>query len=290
MDNKQVKGMGALFVITALYGLYGIYSRLIALEFGVFSQNWVRNAFVLCLAILFLILGRKKWKKIEKKDAPWIAGRVICDIVFVITLFISFNNLLIGTALFLLYSGATISAYLAGTFLLNEKLTKVKIIAITFSFAGLFFIYAGHIHSTNTFYLFLGFLTGIFSGLWNVLPKKISKEYPILQIIALDAAGVLIVNLFLAGIYHQPVPPLMLSLAWMGLLLYGITQLVGDLLLIYGFRLVEAQAGSLILPFEAVFGAIFAFFFFRETLPTAVMFGGILILIGAIVPFLPKRN
>jgi len=288
VKNKHLKGIGLLFFTATLYGLYGIYARLIALEFNVFTQNWVRNFFVLLLAIVLIFLLKQKWKKIAKRDVPWIVGWVLCDIFFVISLFISFNTLSIGTALFLLYAGSTIAGYAAGTLLLKEKLTKIKIAAILFSVIGLLFIYGGQIHSTKIFFLILGFFAGIAGGLWFVFPKLISEEYPKLQLIVLDAGGILLVNLFLAGIYNQSVPPIAISLAWLGILLYGITQLVGDLLVIRGFRLVEAHIGSLILPLEAVFGALFAFLFFKEMLPLTTLFGGLLIILGALLPNLQK--
>ena len=165
---------------------------------------------------------------------------------------------------------------------------KTRATAILFSVIGLLFIYGGQIHSTNIFLLVLGFFAGIVGGLWFVFPKLISSRYPKLQLIALDAGGILLVNLLLAGIYNQSVPPLTISLAWLGIFLYGITQLVGDLLVIRGFRLVEAHVGSLILPLEAVFGALFAYLFFKEMLPITTLFGGLLILIGAFLPNLQK--
>lgn len=286
--NNHIKGLSLLVVTTALYGLYGIYSRLIALEFNVFTQNWVRNVFVLLLTIIFIILFKQKWRKIAKKDVPWILAWVLCDIAFVIAIFVSFNSLSIGTALFLLYSGSTIAGYGAGTFLLKEKLTKIKATAILLSLSGLLFIFAEQVHLINLLYLLLGLSTGLIAGLWYVFPKLISHEYPKLQLIALDAAGILLVNLLLASIYNQAVPPLSISLAWLGILLYGITQLLGDIMLIHGFRLVEAHIGSLILPLEAVFGVLFAFLFFKETLPLTTLFGGLLIIVAAFLPNLQK--
>lgn len=288
MHNKQTRGISVLFITAALYGLYGVYARLIALQFEVFTQNWVRNIFVLAVTLILIVLFRRRWRKIAKKDIPWIGGWILCDILFVIALFISFNNLSIGTALFLLYAGSTIAGYFAGTVFLKEKLTKLKIAAILLSLIGLLFVYEGQINSPQILFLVLGFFTGILGGLWFVLPKLISHEYPKLQLVALDAAGILLVNFFLAQLFNQAVPPLALSLAWLGILLYGITQIVGDLLLIYGFRLVEAHVGSLILPLEAIFGVIFAFLFFQETLSFPTVVGGMLILGGAILPHLRK--
>jgi drug/metabolite transporter (DMT)-like permease len=281
MQNKKLQGISILFITTILYAFYGIYSRMIAQSFEVFTQNWVRNLFVLGITVILLLFAKKKWKKIKRKDAPWIGLWVLCDVLFVITLFIAFNNLSIGTTLFLLYSGITIAGYLAGTFLLKEKLTKIKIAAILLSVAGLIFIYGGQIQSTNTFFLILGFLSGLIGGLWFVLPKLISEEYPRLQLVALDAAGILVVNLILALIYQQTVPPLEPSIAWLGIFLYGITQFAADLLIIRGFRLVEAHIG---------FGALLGFLFFHETLSGATIIGGLLILAGALLPNFQKSK
>src|SRR5438477_3453415 len=115
MNKERLQGTSILLLTTALYGLYGIYARLIALEFDVFSQNWVRNIFVMSLASVLIFLSGQRWIKIAKKDIPWIGGWILCDILFVIVFFITLNHLTIGAALFLLYSGSTISGYAAGT-------------------------------------------------------------------------------------------------------------------------------------------------------------------------------
>lgn len=288
MRSNHVKGFSLLFLTTALYGLYGIYARIIALEFSVFTQNWIRNVFVLSLAIILTYFFKQQWRKIAKKDVFWIGAWILCDILFVIAIFISFNKLSIGTSLFLLYSGSTLAGYGAGTFLLREKLTKIKIMAIGLSLIGLLFIFTGQIYLVNFLYLFLGLFSGLVAGLWYVFPKLISPQYPKLQLIALDAAGIMLINLLLALTFNQSIPPLSVSLAWLGILLYGITQLLGDLMVIHGFRLVEAHIGSLILPFEAVFGVLFAYLFFKETLPVTTLFGGLLIMVAALLPNLRK--
>lgn len=290
MHKNRLKGIGILFLTSALYGLYGIYSRLIALQFEVFTQNWIRNTFVLVACLLLIFFLKHKWKKVKRKDALWITAWILCDVLFVITLFIAFNNLTIGTTLFLLYSGITIAGYLAGSFLLKEKLTPLKLAAITSSVIGLLIIYGGQIHTTDILFLILGFMSGMIGGLWFVLPKLISEEYPRLQLIAMDAGGILVVNLFLAYFYNEAIPEFSVSLAWLGVLLYGTTQLIGDLLIIRGFRLVEAHVGSLILPLEAVFGVLFAYVFFHEVLPTTILLGGFFILMGAIIPNLQKER
>lgn len=281
---KHYKGISLLVLCTALYGLYGIYSRMIAMGFGVFSQNWIRNVFVLLFACIGLMVTKKRLVPIAKKDLVWVLSWIISDIVFVIAIFFSFNHIHIGTSLFLLYAGATIASYIGGTIFLKEALTKIKLLAILISLTGLTIIYGGQVSSTPLIYLLIGFMTGVFSAAWNIFPKLISHDYPKLQLIIFDAGGILLVNLLFGVYVHQYLPTGIVPLAWVGLLLYAITQFFGDLLLIYSFRLVEVHIGSLIMPLEALFGALFAYILFKESLTPATIIGGIVILIGATLP------
>lgn len=284
MNNKQTRGIISLLSASFLYGFFGIYARIIGSEFDVFTQNWIRNILVIGLSLSLLVLFRQKWKKIRKKDILWIVSWIISDILFVITFFIAFNNLTIGTTLFLLYSGITVTGYIAGSFLLNEKLNATKLIAIIITIVGLLLICGEQIYTTKASFLLLGLMSGIVGGLWFVLPKLISNSYPKLQLIILDALGILVVNFLLSQYNQQAIPPFNFSAAWLGILMYGITQIVADFLVIYGFRLVEAHVGSLILPLEVVFGIVLAYFIFYETLSTFTMVGGILVLTGSIIP------
>jgi drug/metabolite transporter (DMT)-like permease len=74
------------------------------------------------------------------------------------------------------------------------------------------------------------------------------------------------------------------------LILYAFAQVVGDFLLIKGTRMVEASIGSLILPFEAIFGIVLAFVFFHETLPITTFLGGGLIILASIIPNIPRKQ
>lgn len=278
------KGLTAIFIATAMYGLYGIYSRLIATGFSAFNQNWIRNIFVLCLACVGMLLTHKKWKNLSKKDLPWLISWNLSGAFLVILLFLSFNNMPIGTALFLLYAGGTIASYIGGAVFLKEQFTKTKIISVTLSLLGLIIVFYGQLQTTHFIYLLLGICTGILSAGWTIFPKKISHEYPKLQLIVFDASAIIIVNFLLSLWYRPIVPSTFVPLAWFGLLLYGLTQFFADILFIYGFRLVEVHVGSLISPLEAFFGALFAFIFFKETLTITTIVGGIVIICGALIP------
>ena len=70
---------------------------------------------------------------------------------------------------------------------------------------------------------------------------------------------------------------------------FAFANLTATYFLIKGFKTVEAQKGSLILPLEIVFASIIGYLIFNEILKPEVYFGGILILLAAILPALKKH-
>lgn len=278
-----------LALATFLFGMFGIYSRLIGQGFEVFAQNWIRNLFVTLIALLAVFLSRK-WTPLKKEDLPAIVGWVVCDTLITICLFLSFNHLPIGTALFLLYSGITVTGYLIGSFVLKEKMTLPKLLAIILSLTGLCIIFGFSLGKLQIAYVSTAIAAGVLGGIWNIFPKFISTKYSSFQLIVFDAGAIFLTSLPLALFFHQEAPTFSISLPWIGIVLYGLTQFVGDQLMIHGFRRVEAHVGSLITPLEAVFGTILAFIFFKESLSTMTLIGGGFVVFGAILPNLFSQN
>jgi drug/metabolite transporter (DMT)-like permease len=58
-------------------------------------------------------------------------------------------------------------------------------------------------------------------------------------------------------------------------------------LIIYGFKYLDSQKGSLLMLLEVVFGVIVGFLVYQETLSWGAVLGGLLILLGVALPNLP---
>lgn len=59
--------------------------------------------------------------------------------------------------------------------------------------------------------------------------------------------------------------------------------LINGLLIVYGFKYVTAQAGTVILLFEIIAGILLGFVFFHETISLAEYAGGALILFAIVL-------
>lgn len=289
MSKNSSSGMAALLAATLIYSFYGIFSRLIGLNFGAFTQNWLRNFIGLLIIFPILIIG-KKWKTVRKKDVKWILVWPLSGSLTLALLFIVYNKMPIATTFFLHSSTTIVTSYITGKILFGEKLSLVKIIAIFLALTGLFFIYARDIAVTNAVFAFIAVLSGLMAGMWNTLSKKSSGKYPNLQLVFIDALVCTVVGFVAAVLSKETFPVLAFTPSWFYLFVNTFTSLSAVVLIIYGFKNLEAQIGSIVMSLQTVFTTILAFLIFGEVLSPASFFGGFLILLAAFLPNLSPKN
>lgn len=210
----------------------------------------------------------------------------LSDVVSIVLLYITFNNLSIGTSYFLLYATMIIGGLIFGNLLYKEQLSGTKIASIVLSLLGLSFIFSVELSMEKAQYIIFGLLSGISTALWNTLSKKVSNRYPNAQLVCIDAAVALCATLIGSLIVKDPVP-LFTNPIWTWQVLYALTQISAVAFVILGFRYLEAQVASVILPIEVIFAVIFGFLFFHEILPPRTLLGGFLIASATILPYMP---
>ena len=280
--NNQLKGSIFIVLAAASYGFYGILSRMIGQSFGEFSQSWTRNIIILIMIGLFLLFT-KTWKNIEYKDLKWMILWPLSDVVSVVLLYITINNLSIGTTYFLLYASMIIGGFIFGKILYKESLTIVKIISIILSTIGLILIFSAEFSTDKIQFIFFGLLAGVSTALWNNLSKKVSDRYPNTQLVFIDASVALCATLIGSLMVKDSIPDLT-NAVWVWQIVYALTQISAVAFVVLGFRYLEAQIASIILPVEVIFAVIFGFLFFQEIPLPNVFLGGVFIASAAILP------
>jgi len=145
-------------------------------------------------------------------------------------------------------------------------------------------IYRSDITLITSVYVLVALISGLIVGFWNTLTKKVSGNYPELQMILLDGSSTLTVSLLGLLVVHEVLPPISNLGTWIWIVGFAFSGILSSLFLIKGFKEVEAQVGSLILPMELIFASIFGFVFLGEVLMVNVYLGGLLILLAAILP------
>lgn len=283
---KNVKGPISIALSATIFGFYGVLSRLIASNFGAFSQNVFRNFFGL-IFIPFLFLATKtKLKKIEREDVKWYLWWSMSGLLTMPLLFIAYTNLSIGTATFFLYSFLTISTFIFGKLVFKERLTLIKVLAIIFSLIGIALITT--VSFDKLIYLLAAGLSGFFSAQWAILNKKISSRYPNLQLQLFDAIATFSLSLLVMIFINEKLPSFSFNIAWIWIIIFSMVQLLAQGFMIFGFKHTETQKGGLILLLELFIASILGVVFFDEVLSISILSGGLFIFLGASLPFIFK--
>lgn len=283
--SRKFTGYIFLFLSAVIYGLFGLLSRYTG-SFSPFSQSWVRYLMILFLLAILFLTKKVVWKKIQQKDIKWFLIWILPASIQPVLSFIAFNNLPIGLAYFLLYSTMILGGIVSGKIFFSEKFNLGKLLSLIFVFAGLFLIYRSDISLVQSVYVFLVLVSGLFVGFWNTLTKKVSGNYSEFQMMFLDGSSTIFVGLIGSVIMKETLPSFSVPAPWFWLFVFALSNILAGFLLIRGFKYVEAQVGSLILPMEIVFASIFGYVFLGEILKTNIYLGGFLILLGALIPAL----
>ena len=278
-----MNGSLALFLAATLYGFIGVFSRIISFNIPLFFQAWSRNV----LAVL-LIFGLVKifggWKKLKPGDFKWFALRGLGGFISFLAFYISFIYLDFSTTYFISYAAATIAGYLLGYLFFKEKLNQVKLISLGLSIIGLFLIFRVNLNLDKSIYLVLSAVGGITLSIWTVFSKKISGIYSNLQMNLIDSIFALSFPLSLSLILREQWSWPTLSWLWGANLLFPCLFIPVRFLIVYGFKKVEAQKGSLILLFDIVVGLLLGLILFKENVSLPALMGGALIVAAMIFP------
>ena len=275
-----------MFIATAFYGLYGIFSRFIGSAFGNFNQNWIRNIIVLAIISSILFFNKTKLISIKKKDLKWIFLWFVSGSWVAVLTFIAFNNLPISTTYLILYSAMITAGFVSGKIFFNEKLNKIKIVSLVLVLTGLFIIYQFTLTQNQIVYLVLTLISGFMTGIWNTISKKFSNNYPNNQLVFMDALSSIIFAYVGSLLFMEYFPHNIQNISWFWICIYAVVQTINVGLIVYGFNNIEAQIGSIILPVEVIFATIFSYLIFKEVPSLLTILGGLLILFASIIPSL----
>ncbi len=283
LSTPKLRGYLMVLASALCFGTYGVWSRFLGPEFGIFYQGWVRSIIILILLVPIAIFG-KHLKPIKKGDRKWFATTMIFTVFTQVPLYYAFNHLPLGTATLIFYGLFLISSYVIGWIFLGEKMTVVKIVSLVTALVGLFITFGLSLAVFSIGAMLLAALNGIASGGEAATSKKSTERYSSLQITAYSWILILITHLPLSLMMqeHQLMPAL--SWEWLAMLAYAASGLAGFWLVIEGFRFIEASIGSLIGLLEIIFSVLFGVWIFNDQLSTPIVLGGLIILASAILP------
>lgn len=265
------------------YGSYGVWSRLMGHEFGIFYQGWVRSLIILCILIPIALIT-KSFKPVRKEDIKWLIIPVAFGVFCSAPIYYAFNHMDIGTATLIFYSLFIITNYSIGNLFLGEVITRYKLLSLFLSIIGLLFIFGFSLANFSLLALLMAVLNGIASGGEVATTKKTSHTYPSLQLAIYVWAGTFITNLPMSLLVGEKQILPSVDTAWIAMSAFALIGLAAFWLVVEGFRYVDASIGSLIGLLEIISSVIFGIFLFKEQLTLSVIVGGGIIFLAAMLP------
>lgn len=279
ITQNHLSGMTSLIGATFLYATIGFLSKYIGYSLPLFYQSWTKYL----LASLLMLWSYKSWKPVAKSSRLWITLRMLAGSASFLLFFVTVNVLPVSLSYFIFYGGMTVAGFVLGALMFGEKTTLLRWCSLGLALIGLLFVYGVGVSLHGPLFVFLAFLSGVSSSFWGISSKKIT-EYPATQLTFLDNA--LAVPLFMAISFFlgERWPLAEVSLAQGASLLTGVIFIVTALLVIHGFRKLDAQLGSLVMLSEIVFVLLFDAVLFKTTPSLPAIIGGILIITAMVLP------
>lgn len=279
----------ALLTATFLYSFFGVLTRMLGFELPIYFASFTRDlAGALLLLLPLLLMG--KLQKVAKKDWLWLILRASGGVLGFLGSYYAFYHLPLGTAYFIFYGGSTIFGFISGTVFFGEKISRLEGLSLGVSLLGLLLLYSvGGVAADLLKYVIWAFAGGVGAAVWNTFSKKVSGGYGATQLNGLDFAVFTVLMLILSLLSGETWVAPALDLTWLANLLFVLMFVVTGQLMIYGFKHLDAQKGSLIMLLEVVFGALIGWIFYQENLGWGALLGGLLILLGAVLPQLHKK-
>ena len=268
-----------------MFGSYGVWSRLIGTDFGVFYQGWTR-ALLIAVVLFPILYYLKQIVRIERQDWRWMSVFLVFTSLTQAPLFYAFNHMDIGSATLLFFVSMLLTMYAVGFLFLKEKLSVVKVIAFLIAGIGLYITFSFSVVLFTLLAASMAILNGIASGGEVSFSKKLTGSYSALYLTWLSWVVIVVTNgiaSFIVGeVQHLP----SLDVVWLYQIGYAIASVLGFWLIIEGLKYVEASIGGLLGLLEIVFSISLGILIFHEELGMRTILGAALILSAAALPHL----
>ncbi len=282
--THRYRGFSILLMGGLFYSLYGVFSRIIGDSLPQFFQIWTRAAIIIGLLLVSMWLTKKQLVRVRKGDLKWFLIAAASGGLLNPPFYIAINHLALGTTLFAFYATGTMVSYVLGKVLFGEKLSQAKIISLVIAMIGLLLLYIDTLQLGNLYYLSMAGFAGALFGVNINAIKKINTAYPSLQVNLFNWSGALLISLAVSIVIAEPWSVPIATLPWLANVGLAVCSLAASLSVIFGFKYIEMQKGSLILLSELVFGVLLGVVLYQEVPTITAAVGSLLVFIALIVP------
>lgn len=279
----HLKGYLMILASSVLFATYGVWSKIMGDDFGIFYQGWVRALIVLILLTPFLV-WKKAFVHIRKEDFKWLAIFIGFTIFTQVPLYYGFIKTGVGAAILMYYAMFIITSYIVGRFIIGEKITPIKLLSLMLAFGGMALVFNVSLMTFSALGLLMAAANGIASGGEVSSSKKLTNAYSPLVITFYSWVAILITHLPLSLLMGEVQFRPALNLNWAAMLAYAAVSLVSFWIVIEAFRHVDASVGSLMGLSEIVWAMLLGVILFQEHFSAGALWGASLIISAGVLP------
>ncbi len=279
---NKTYGVVLILLSSLLFGSYGVWTKLIGDDMGIFFQGWSRGL-IIVLVFFPLLYLKKLIVPIRKEDWLWLTIFLVFTSLTQAPLFYAFIHMDIGSATLLFSVSMLLTMYLVGFFFLNENMSLVKIASFLTACAGMYMIFSFSLLTFTILAALMAILNGVASGGEISFSKKLSS-YSTLYITWLSWIAITLTNAPISLLLGETQMFPSFDLVWIWQLGYTAASMLAFWLIIEGLKYVEAGVGGLLGLLEIVFSVIFGIVLFNEEITANVFIGAVLILTAAALP------
>lgn len=280
-------GLAALAILALIFGLTAVFARYLSGGAQLFEQWYLRYGIMTVLSVLIFYkhISFRKFLHLPGKEWAIILFRTCIGSVLAVALYtLAAQQAKIGVVAFMQVIPSTA---LLGILLFHEKISRARAVTIFLAFIGASLVVvksAGDLADLNMGAVW-SFISGILFSLQFVTRKWHSKALNNQELtIAIIGVGFVINYLVSLVLYHRWfVETAHWNTQFLLVLFVAACCGVANIFLVnYGFERVSAVIASNILALEQVFGAVFGFMMYRETLSLREIIGGFVILVAVV--------
>lgn len=279
-----MKKISYLLVILAafLWGGIGLFSKTAGnMGFTSIDICFIRSVFsVIILGIFFFIKDRSIFKLKSVKDLKYFIGTgIISFSLYNWSYIAAIKETSMGVAAILLYTAPSIIMILSAI-LFNEKITKVKLVALIITFLGCMMVTGifegGNIISVRGF--IYGILSGIGYGLYSIFGKYALRKYsPVTVVFYTFLMSGLLFSVL--GTPFMIIEKINSTSSWIFVTVFAaFSAAVPYILYTKGLSGIEASKASILANIEPVVAALIGIVIFSEGAGVLKIFGIFLVI------------
>jgi drug/metabolite transporter (DMT)-like permease len=281
-----------LYIIILLFQIIASFTHIIAKNItGDLSPDFVlliRAALACFFYIIWMLVFRKKVKKIEKKDflALFVIG--LLNIPLNQFLFLTAVHYTTAPNVALAYALSPVFVLIIAAIFLKERVNIKKLTGVALAFGGIVLVYSEHgfdFSSNTSFGNLLVLLASLFWSFYTIIGKKFSEKYG-----AFYTTGLSMMTGFMLYIPVFSLMPgiidfsIITGLNWLQLLYLGIiTSGLNYGLWYWALTKTEASKLAVFNNLQPVFTTILSVFILSQGISLFFIFGGVLILSGVTI-------